>query len=286
MESYQVKQFESECKVLAQIHHPNIVQFLGVFYSGGSQIPLLIMEYLEMNVFKCIEDYGPWPEEVSYSVLHDVAMGLRYLHESSPPIIHRDLSSKNVMLTRDMTAKISDLGGAKLLQRNMKMTKQPGTEAYMPPEASLEKYDISLDIFSFGVLVLNIFCAQWPRKECQPEMLRELSKVALHEKANMCLHKNPPKRPKAADIAVEIEKIQSILPKVPDRLSIIQQIEKCKSDIMKKENDQCKEQTMEVLESRSCEIMVRSIQFKIFCELTSLHFFLIASTSSTRNTLL
>ena len=113
--SYTVRRFEEECRLLSQIHHPNIVQFLGVYFQQGVRAPILVMEFLPTNLCSSIEQYGIFPKEISYSILHDVALGLCYLHSQTPAIIHRDLSSNNVLLTPNMTAKISDLGVGKIL---------------------------------------------------------------------------------------------------------------------------------------------------------------------------
>ena len=113
--TYTVRRFEEECRILGKIRHPNIVQFLGVHFQSGMQAPILVMEFLPTNLSHCIQHHGILPEEISYSILFDVAIGLCYLHSQTPPIIHRDLSSNNVLLTRDMTAKISDLGVARIL---------------------------------------------------------------------------------------------------------------------------------------------------------------------------
>ena len=82
------------------------MQFLGVCLEQGSPLPVLEMEYLNTTLFACLERYGVLPKEISYGVLHDVALGLVYLHEHSPPIIHRDLSASNVLLTSNMNAKL------------------------------------------------------------------------------------------------------------------------------------------------------------------------------------
>ena len=113
--SYSVRRFEEECHLLSQVRHPNIVQFLGVHFQQGVPAPILVMEFLPTNLTSCIEQYGILPKEISYSILHDLALGLCYLHSQTPPIIHRDLSSNNVLLTSNMTAKISDLGVARIL---------------------------------------------------------------------------------------------------------------------------------------------------------------------------
>ena len=113
--SYTVQNFEKECHMISRVRHPNIVQFLGVYFQQGVRVPILVMEFLPTNLTSCIEQYGILPKEISYSILHDVALGLCYLHSQTPPIIHRDLSSNNVLLTPNMTAKISDLGVARIL---------------------------------------------------------------------------------------------------------------------------------------------------------------------------
>ena len=182
-----LRRFESECELLSCLHHPNIVQFLGVHYSKSSDqssdgktkadnpgVPMLVMEYLHMTLADCIDKCkatlpsGILPIEVCYSVLHDVALGLRYLHEQKPPIAHRDLSANNVLLTNTMTAKIADLGLARILEfkpnQKMKLTQCPGTMSYMPPEVmGLQPlYTEKVDIFSFGVLIIHIFAGEWP----------------------------------------------------------------------------------------------------------------------------
>ena len=133
-----VRNFEEECRLLSQLRHPHIVQFLGVYIDASTKAPVLVMEFMPTTLAQCIDKYGIMPEETSYSVLRDVALGLHFLHDRPDPIIHRDLSANNVLLSTDMRAKISDLGVAKILQANraqlFTMTKQPGTMSYMPPE--------------------------------------------------------------------------------------------------------------------------------------------------------
>ena len=171
-DSYTLRRFKEECHLLSRVHHPNIVQFLGVHFQQGIRVPILVMEFLPYTLTSCIEQYGIFPNEISYSILHDVALGLCYLHSQTPPIIHRDLSSNNVLLTPNMTAKISDLGVARILNlaHLMTQTPGPGTPVYMPPEVMTgnSKYGTSVDEFSYGILMIHIFSGKWPQPQVGP----------------------------------------------------------------------------------------------------------------------
>ena len=163
-----VGRFEEECRLLSALRHPHVVQFLGVIFDRETDLPVLVMEFLPVTLAQCLDRYGLLPEEVNYAILRDVALGLRYLHEQRPPVIHRDLSANNVLLTGDMTAKVSDLGVAKILRLSpaqmSRMTRAPGTSSYMPPEALRPdpRYDVTVDVFSFGVMMVHVLSSQWP----------------------------------------------------------------------------------------------------------------------------
>ena len=134
-----LSKFVEECTLLSRLRHPHIVQFLGTYIDSSTKAPVLVMEFLPATLAQCLDSYGIMPEEINYSVLKDIALGLHFLHDRELPIVHRDLSANNVLLSTDMRAKISDLGVAKILQVSpaqlSTMTKAPGTQSYMPPEA-------------------------------------------------------------------------------------------------------------------------------------------------------
>ena len=73
-DSYTVSRFEQECRLLSQVRHPNIVQFLGVHFQQGVPTPILVMEFLSTNLTTCIEQYCILPKEISYSILYDVVL--------------------------------------------------------------------------------------------------------------------------------------------------------------------------------------------------------------------
>ena len=182
-----VAEFVRECQLMSTVRHPNVVQFLGVAFFPGSRLPALVMERLLTSLHDLLDPDTPPPPGapsplaffsvvLKCTVLHNLACGLAYLHERSPPVIHRDLSARNVLLNSEMVAKIADLGVARIVPRMRAaatMTKGPGASVYMPPEASApaksnkdkSKYDASIDIFSLGVVTIFTIGGTFP---CDP----------------------------------------------------------------------------------------------------------------------
>ena len=162
-----VEQFEQECRFLRMIKHPNIVQFLGTVRDPRSRRLALLMELVDESLTRFLErTTGPLPYHTQLNICHDVALALAYLHSNN--IIHRDLSSNNVLLIGEGSrAKVTDFGMSKLEGMNPRMTPLtmcPGTQAYMPPEALITppRYSNKLDCFSHGVLAIQIATRQFP----------------------------------------------------------------------------------------------------------------------------
>ena len=246
--TYPVRRFQEECRLLSQIRHPNIVQFLGVHFEEGSKVPIMIMEFLPTNLSSCIEKYGILPSDISYSVLHDVILGLHYLHSQTPPIIHRDLSSNNVLLTTYMNAKISDLGVARILdispQKACQMTEAPGTPAYMPPEVMIASpvYNSSVDTFSYGIMIIHIFSSKWPEPHLGQVSVKDGKMVPFSEAERRenylkimgkdhplmdlvlkCIHNDPKERADANAIKMVLAKMVTQFPPLfSDQLEMIQ----------------------------------------------------------------
>ena len=164
-----IEMFLRECQQCSRLRHPNIVQFIGVYYpvtSSRLQLPVMVMEMMEESLTSFVHKHEKIPIYIKYSISHDVSLGLCYLHNHDPPIVHRDLSSNNVLLTAHHVAKIGDLGVAKVIKAEAKrtMTIAPGTIHFMPPESLVNKpvYGPPMDVFSFGCIVLLTFTQQWP----------------------------------------------------------------------------------------------------------------------------
>ena len=162
-----VTKFLQECQFLSTIKHPNIVQYLGTATDPQSRRPVLLMELMDESLTRFLEMLtGPLPYHSQLNICHDVALALAYLHSNG--IIHRDLSSNNVLLIGEGSrAKVTDFGMSKLMDINPRMTpltQVPGTPAYMPPEALISPphYSSKLDCFSLGVLALQIITRNFP----------------------------------------------------------------------------------------------------------------------------
>ena len=187
--------FIRECYHSSLIRHPNIVQFMGVYYAKPSDprtdLPIMVMELMDTSLTSFIEkNQSKIAMKTKLSILHDVSLGLSYLHGRRPSVIHRDLSSNNVLLTSHLVAKISDLGTAKMIRADSKQTKSrlttaPGTLHFMPPEALEENdpvYGTPVDVFSFACITVHLFSEEWPTPSAQKKRDPKTKKlVALSE---------------------------------------------------------------------------------------------------------
>ena len=158
--------FSQECALLESIRHPNIVQYLAMTMDPESRLPVLLMELLDESLTKMLEhSQQSLAYYIQVDICHDVALAVAYLHSNN--IIHRDLSSNNVLIITGRRAKVTDFGMSKLAGAAPTMTPLtmcPGTLAYMPPEALREppRYTKKLDCFSEGVIMIQVCTRQWP----------------------------------------------------------------------------------------------------------------------------
>ncbi|XP_050886163.1 MDIS1-interacting receptor like kinase 2 isoform X2 [Lathyrus oleraceus] len=162
-----LKAFASEIKALTEIRHRNIVKLYG--YCSHPLHSFLVYEFLENgSVDKILKDDEQatrfdWNRRVN--VIKDVANALCYMHyDCSPPIVHRDISSKNVILDLEYVAHVSDFGTAKFLNPDSSnWTSFVGTFGYAAPElAYTMEVSEKCDVYSFGVLILEIVFGKHP----------------------------------------------------------------------------------------------------------------------------
>ena len=161
------QRFKEECRFLSRVNHPNIVQYLGTYCDPDTNAPVLLMELMDESLTHFLESSpGDIPYHIQVNLSQDIAQALAFLHANG--IIHRDLSSNNVLLIAGSRAKVSDFGMSKFSDVSAThlatMTMCPGTPAFMPPEALDEPpvYTEKLDNFSFGVIIVQIITRQFP----------------------------------------------------------------------------------------------------------------------------
>ena len=223
-DSQAMRQFQKECSLLSGLRHPNIVQFLGLYTYDQATLPVLLMEFMDESLTRFLEQsHKPLPYQTQVNICYDIALALSYLHSNG--IIHRDLSSNNVLLIgAGSKAKVADFGMAKLFDVNRTtrplQTKRPGTEVYMSPEAldNPSHYTTELDCFSFGVLGIQIITRLFPNPGTRIKHTRHRPQVCLETErhkshidlidpthpllriATNCLSYSEEERPSASDL--------------------------------------------------------------------------------------
>ena len=216
------------------------VTSLGVYYPAMDQyrLPVMVMEKMQHSLRGLVDKYDNIPLNVKLSILNEVCLGLRYLHSRNPPIVHRDLTPNNILLGGHLEAKITDLGVAKVMKSDSRktMTTLPGTPDFMPPEALSKRpvYGPSLDVFSYGGVILNVITQLWPeptdptafnpetgRRELLSEVKRRqeyLDKMAggaadLKPLVMSCLDDIPNNRPSVAQVSMTIKRVKEVCSK-------------------------------------------------------------------------
>ena len=160
-----MKDFKEECQLLEQVDHPHVVGFRGAFYDQTTAEPMLVMERMSENLREFLKGTGKdLSRQKQLEICLAITRALRFLHTHTPPIVHRDLTDKNVMFGKDGLVKIGDLGQSRLKANNAEYfnSAQPGAIPFMPPEAMQEQshYNEKLDVFSLGVLMLEVATQQ------------------------------------------------------------------------------------------------------------------------------
>ena len=182
--------FSREMDVASRVRHPNLLQFIGATDKKVGQL-MIITELMPTSLRRELEKYSLLRCQV-ISISTDVVSALNYLHSFRPkPILHRDVSSANVLLEpsagNNWKGKLSDYGSVNLMD-NIN-TSNPGAPVYSAPEASTsEEHSAAMDIYSFGILLLEMATGQFPSTEAheREELIQDIKWSSVKELVIKC----------------------------------------------------------------------------------------------------
>ena len=187
------------------------------------------MERLHSNLTDLLKANPKILFEMKFSFIHDVAKGVNYLHTYTPTIIHRDLSTNNVLVSTGMVAKIGDLGTMRFVdgQRLSQMTREARTADFMPPEVlfGTPVYGTAMDVFSFACVCLHTLSHKWPTPSQPVETVLNSPDLKTRSEtqrrstymegidddiralATSCLNNSAEKRPSIGEVCTQLELI-------------------------------------------------------------------------------
>jgi serine/threonine-protein kinase TNNI3K len=224
-----VNEFLAEVKLMASLEHLHIVTFIGVAWDSLTDL-CVVSEFMEGGDLQALlnkyqADHHPLGFDFQkVKIALQMAHALTYMHSLAPPLVHRDLKSKNILLTSDLDAKLTDFGASRE-RVDRTMTAGVGTSLWMAPEMMTgEKYDEKADIFSFGVVLSELDSHALPYTN--PKRTRHTSDLAvlqqvmqgklqitfseacppaLSELGMACASRDPEDRPAAAQVLYKLQ---------------------------------------------------------------------------------
>ena len=207
--AHNVRLFTREMNMAAHARHPNLLQFIGATMDNN---PIILTELMPTSLRRVLERGNPLSHRQLISIASDVARALNYLHLTSPdPIIHRDVSSANVLLKSSAgdsyEAKLSDYGSANFVR--YATTVGPGNPLYSAPEVNDPKqHSPKMDVYSLGLLLVEM---------CSGELFDDYEEL-IHSRISAdwpemvavirpCIRQDPRRRPSAANIITQLEQL-------------------------------------------------------------------------------
>ncbi|KAK1800046.1 hypothetical protein P4O66_006545 [Electrophorus voltai] len=164
------QRFKEEAEMLKGLQHPNIVRFYDFWESPvkGKKCIVLVTELMTSGTLKTyLKRFKVMKPKVLRSWCRQILKGLHFLHTRTPPIIHRDLKCDNIFITGPTgSVKIGDLGLATLKRASFAKS-VIGTPEFMAPEMYEEHYDEAVDVYAFGMCMLEMATSEYPYSECQ-----------------------------------------------------------------------------------------------------------------------
>ncbi|XP_060772987.1 receptor-interacting serine/threonine-protein kinase 3 isoform X3 [Neoarius graeffei] len=244
-----------EADLMYQGGNPNVLRILGVYkgQTRGDRSAIqmgLVMEYMERGSLADLQLAlnGPPPWPLAFRIINQIALGMNFLHQLNPPILHLDLKPNNVLLDDSLNAKLTDFGLAKIVKSTSKMIGEKdeeagGTTSYMPPEAFHSSQYVptfSSDIYSYSILLWSVITGKQPystvnisslvrfrvREGDRPDLTSlDRSKTdGLGDVIDLmirCWDSNPPKRPSFIDCIEVTDNVYELHKQhVPDAVNI------------------------------------------------------------------
>ncbi|XP_075691353.1 serine/threonine-protein kinase WNK3 isoform X2 [Rhinoderma darwinii] len=205
------QRFKEEAEMLKGLQHPNIVRFYDSWESSlkGKKCIVLVTELMTSGTLKTyLKRFKVMKPKVLRSWCRQILKGLQFLHTRTPPIIHRDLKCDNIFITGPTgSVKIGDLGLATLMRTSFAKS-VIGTPEFMAPEMYEEHYDESVDVYAFGMCMLEMATSEYPYSECQnaaqiyrkvtsgikPASFNQVSDPEIKEIIESCIRQNKTER--------------------------------------------------------------------------------------------
>ena len=199
-----------EMQMASSLHHPNLVLFIGATAEEGEM--MIVLELMETSLRKQLQVEEYFQPRLVKNISLDVSRALCYLHQmKSDPIIHRDISSANVLLEQKpppqlWRAKVADYGSVNLMSQLR--SEYPGSPAYAAPEARNPNLQSNkMDIYSLGALMLEMVTGKLPIPDSREDLLRQAQHhEEIHHLIQNCLNESCELRPRACDIIIELLK--------------------------------------------------------------------------------
>ncbi|KAL8244081.1 hypothetical protein R6Q59_010339 [Mikania micrantha] len=211
-EMQNLKSFENEIRALTEIRHQNIVKLYG--FCSHSRHSFLVYEFLSggslRNILNHMEQAVEFDWNKRVTAVKSIAKALSYMHhDCSQPIIHRDLSSNNVLFDSEWVAHVSDFGTARLLKPDSSnWTSFAGTFGYIAPElAYTMEVNEKCDVYSFGVVTLEVIMGKHPRDMLLITSIDDMNAIShteILEVAFSCAKKSPQCRPSMRDVTLDL----------------------------------------------------------------------------------
>ncbi|KAG8191381.1 hypothetical protein JTE90_006125 [Oedothorax gibbosus] len=212
------QRFREEAELLKGLQHPNIVRFYDFWEMDvppKGKYLVLITDLMTSGTLKTyLKRFKKINIKVVKSWCRQILKGLNFLHSRQPPIIHRDLKCDNIFITGTSgVVKIGDLGLATLKNRSFAKS-VIGTVEFMAPEVYEENYDESVDVYAFGMCILEIATSEYPYSECTgpaqiykkvtngilPQNFKKVEQPELKEIIGMCISSTKEDRPTVKDL--------------------------------------------------------------------------------------